>query len=146
MSILIKERPGLLPGQPNPLQVILVAIAHPGLRETLVAALADDSRYYVHPVSNSLEAIEAVRDCLPDLLILDYDLSPDGGLALSDRLHQRRDMRQVPTSILSDRRPHEVREIERRGLLSLGRPFELADLLALLDQTLPAPIPKSISS
>jgi CheY-like chemotaxis protein len=144
MSMLLQERPDFLPEQPNPLQVILVAVAHTGLRETIVAALADDSRFYVHPVSSSLEAIEATRDCLPDLLILDYYLSPAGGMALSDRLHRHPDMRQVPTIILSDRRPHEVREIERRGLLSLGRPFELADLLALLDQALPAPCPQSV--
>ncbi len=80
--------------------------------------------------------MEATSDCLPDPLILDYGLSPGGGIALSDLLHRRQDMRQVPTIMLSDRRPHEVREIEQRGLLSLGRPFELADLLALLDQAL----------
>lgn len=142
MSIYLQERTGSVAHQPGPLQGILVAIGHTGLREALAAALAEDSRYYVHAVSNSLEAIEATRDCLPDLLILDYYLSPDGGVALSDRLHQRRDLRQVPTIILSDRGPHEMREIESRGQLGLGRPFGLADLLALLDQVLPAPIPQ----
>jgi DNA-binding response OmpR family regulator len=136
MPMLMQERTDSVARQPGPLQVILMAIAHTGLRETLVAALADDSQYYVHAVSSSQQAMEVTKDYLPNLLILDYYLSPDGGIALSDLLHKRPDMRQVPTIILSDRRPHEVREIERRGLLSLGRPFELADLLALLDQAL----------
>ena len=72
---------------------------------------------------------------------MDYYLSPGGGIALSDRLDQCQDVRQVPTIILSDRRPHEVREVEKRGWLGLGRPFELADLLALLDQVLPVLTP-----
>jgi CheY-like chemotaxis protein len=79
----------------------------------------------VHAVSTSLEALEATRDCIPDLLILDDDLSPCSETELSDRLHASKPLRHVPTIILSDRRPHEVGEITRRGLLSLGRPFEL---------------------
>ena len=61
---------------------------------------------------------------------LPYYLSPCSGIELSDQLHAYKEMRHVPTIMLSDRRPHKVREINKRGLLSLGRPFELTDLLA----------------
>lgn len=141
MNTHIKEQTLFLNQQPGQLQVILVAIAHTGIRETLVQAIADDTPYFVHTVSTSLEALEATRDCIPDLLILDYYLSPCSGIALSDQLHAYKEIRHVPTIVLSDRHPHEVREINRRGLLSLGRPYELIDLLALVNRALHAPTP-----
>src|SRR5690242_5818743 len=52
MSIFMQERTDSIEHQPSSLQVILVAISHTGLREALLSALAEDGRYYVHPVSN----------------------------------------------------------------------------------------------
>jgi hypothetical protein len=40
----MKEQAMFLNPQPEQLQVILVAVAHPGIRETLVQVLADDTR------------------------------------------------------------------------------------------------------
>lgn len=137
----MKEHTVFLNPQPGHLRVILVAIAHAGIQDALVQAMTDETGYFVHTVSTSLEALEATRDCIPDLLILDYYLLPCNGIELSDQLHTNKEMRHVPTIILSDQRPHEAREITRRGLLSLGRPYELTDLLDLVNMALHAPTP-----
>ncbi len=116
-----------------PLKAILVAIDHPESIPALLQAIQDETPCLVLTVSNSLEAVEATKEWMPDLLILDYYLSPLNGIELADHIHARKKMGHIPTIMLSDQRPHEEREINKRGLLSLGRAFELKDLLALLE-------------
>ena len=124
-----------------PLNVILVAITHSEIRETLVEAIRDHTPYFVLTASSSREALEVTREALPDLLILDYYLVPLSWIALADHLHASQKMRHLPIILLCDQRPQEVEEIERRGLLRLGRPFDLDDLLAILEAALSHPRP-----
>jgi DNA-binding response OmpR family regulator len=79
-------------------------------------------------------ALEKVREIKPDAVLLDIVLPGQDGLTIYDRLKSESDTAGIPVIFLTcqDRYRHELRSRQARWYL--GKPFELDDLLAALDQ------------
>ncbi len=80
------------------------------------------------------EALEIVEETCPDLFLLDYYLPRMNGLDLYDRLHAMETLSQVPTIFMSANPP--FRELKKRDLLSIRKPFNLRELLHTIEQVL----------
>ena len=87
---------------------------------------------------DSREALELMDTVTPNLLVLDYYLPRMNGLDLYDRLHAMEKLEHVPAIFLSANPP--MREIEKRHLTSLKKPFNLDELWYAVDRLLPTAI------
>lgn len=94
----------------------------------------DKTFYRAVLVVDSMEALEAVKSIKPDLFLIDYYLPRMDGLELYDRLHSSPGLEQVPTIFISANPPQK--EIEKRNLVSMKKPFNLKDLLHTIDRLL----------
>jgi DNA-binding NarL/FixJ family response regulator len=100
------------------------------LRDVLVS-----EGYEVRSVSDGNAAIEAARECCPDLVLLDIDLPGRNGLALY-KLLSREGIR----VIVATARTHgtdRLTESELGANDCVAKPFELEELLARIRATLP---------
>jgi CheY-like chemotaxis protein len=100
----------------------------------LVLALRQETPYVVHWVSDCFEALRALREDKPDLLILDYQLPRMNGIDLYDKIHPLPGFEHIPVIMVSAQLPK--REIEKRTLVGVSKPFELGELFDTLEQFL----------
>ena len=100
----------------------------------LVLALRQETPYVVHWVSDGFEALRAIREDKPDLLILDYQLPRMNGIGLYDKIHPLPGFEHIPVIMVSAQLPK--REIEKRTLVGVSKPFELGELFDTLEQFL----------
>ncbi len=112
-------------------KTILVIEDDDSIGEFLVDALADTS-YQTFLVPNGLQALQLVNSVKPALVITDYRLPYMDGIELYDRLHERQDLADMPTIIMSAYLP--VEEVKKRKLVSLEKPFELDELISTIEQ------------
>jgi len=78
-----------------------------------------------------LEALGIIQNTLPDLFLLDYYLPRMNGLDLYDRLHEIEALSHVPTIFMSANPP--LKELKKRNLLSVRKPFNLRELLHTIE-------------
>jgi CheY-like chemotaxis protein len=83
---------------------------------------------------DGIEALEIIEETFPDLFLLDYYLPRINGLDLYDRMHAIEALSQVPTIFMSANPP--FKELRKRNLLSIRKPFNLRELLDTIEQTL----------
>ena len=100
----------------------------------LVLALREETPYAVRWVSDGFEALRAIREDKPDLLILDYQLPRMNGIDLYNKIHTLPVFDHIPVIMMSAKLPK--REIEKRTLVGISKPFELGELFDTLDQFL----------
>ncbi len=94
----------------------------------------EKTAYHAILAIDSMQALDAVKSIKPDLFLLDYYLPRMDGLELYDRLHSLPGLEQIPTIFISANPPQK--EIEKRHLVSLKKPFNLKDLLHTIDRLL----------
>ncbi len=119
---------------PTPSKLIFIVEDDPIMEEFLVQALSEETPYLVTAVANGFEALEVVKDVTPHLFLLDYLLPGMNGLELSDRLHSREDLAEVPTIMYSTNLP--TKELQQRQITGLSKPFELDELLSAIERLL----------
>jgi CheY-like chemotaxis protein len=88
----------------------------------------------VRRVSDGFEALRAIREDKPDLLILDYQLPRMNGINLYDKIHALPGLEHIPVIMMSASLPK--REIEKRTLVGISKPFKLGELFDALEQFL----------
>jgi len=116
---------------PTPLGHVLLAEDDRGVRESLVRALTFEG-YEVEAVSDGAQALEAVTERPPDVVVLDVMMPYVDGLTVCRQLRDR--YRTLPILMLTAR--HEVSD--RVAGLDAGaddyvvKPFALGELLARL--------------
>ena len=102
--------------------------------QLLVQVLANETPYQALLALDATQALETVRTQIPRLFILDYFLPGMNGIALYDRLHSMHPLSNVPALIMSAALPW--RDIQQRHLAYLSKPFEIDELLKLVDELL----------
>lgn len=122
------------PSAEDTIKTILVVEDDPGVGEMLVAILKAEGGYHALLTTDGARALETVNTLTPDLVLLDYRLPGMNGLELSDRLHALETLQQTPVLLVSANLPE--REIEKRQIASLKKPFELDVLLHLVETLL----------
>jgi signal transduction histidine kinase/DNA-binding response OmpR family regulator len=124
----VEIKPALQIGQE--LQLILLADDNADMREYLTRLLGE--RYRVHAVANGEEALAAVTELDPDLVLTDVMMPGIGGFEILKRLRENPSTRAKPVILLSARAGEESRV---EGLQAgaddyLVKPFTARELLA----------------
>src|SRR5258708_2550065 len=112
--------------------VILLVDEDTSLREMLCMALESEPSYIVSAVATVTDALRFLRFLLPDLMIIDYELSSDTGLHFYDQIHQKNAFPPIPGILLSA--PLASCTLEPRPLWIVQEPFDLATLLSTVKQ------------
>ena len=132
----------LMPGQTHKEKTILIVEDDEDLGALLLEAMQQESfyggiTYRTLLAIDGLEALEIIEDTLPDLFLLDYYLPRINGLDLYDRLHAIEILAHVPTIFMSANPP--FKELQKRHLLSIRKPFNLRELLLTIEHLLAEP-------
>jgi len=85
-------------------------------------------------VTDGLQAIKAVSNIKPSLLILDYQLPHMNGIEIYDHLHATKGLEDVPAIMISARLPRK--EIAKRNIVAMSKPLELDDFLQAIEKLL----------
>jgi DNA-binding response OmpR family regulator len=117
-----------------PIKTILLVEDDTTIAELLVRLIKQETGHLVFAVPDGLEALDLVRNIKPQLFILDYWLPTIHGIELYDRLHTTEGLEQVPTIMLSVNAP--LREINKRQIMYMRKPFDLFQLLEAIDKLL----------
>jgi DNA-binding NtrC family response regulator len=91
-------------------------------------------------LTNACQVLKVVQYQRPLLFVLDYYLPDMNGIELYDQLQVIEGLHGVPTLIIGASLETHEREIEKRGLVALAKPFELDDFLAIIEKLLAATI------
>jgi CheY-like chemotaxis protein len=102
----------------------------------LVQAIDEETPHRAFLVTDALQALKALKEIHPDLLLLDYQLPYMDGFTLYDRINSQEERTVIPAVMMSANLPQH--EIERRHLIGLKKPFELDDLLTTIEHLLPS--------
>jgi two-component system OmpR family response regulator len=105
------------------------------LRSMLEAALRH-SGFEVHPVANGRDAIEAVAEVAPDLIVLDVMLPDLDGFDVCKRIRQGGDRTPVLFLTARDATEDKVRGLTLGGDDYLVKPFSLEELVARITAVL----------
>jgi CheY-like chemotaxis protein len=104
----------------------------------LLRELLSDEGYEPHVFPDGAAAYPRVRDLAPAAIILDMRMeSPTAGWQLLERAWQDPVLRTTPMIVCSGDIPllrERAADLQARGCALLAKPFDLADLLDLLDR------------
>ena len=117
-----------------PAKTILVVEDDELIGAFLAEAISQETAYHPLLASDGFEALRVTHDIKPSLFLLDYHLPKMNGVELYDQLHAKEGLETVPTIILSANLPLE--ELTKRGLVGLKKPFDLDQLLQVIDKTI----------
>lgn len=98
----------------------------------LVETLKQETQYCPILVNDGWQALDAVHNIKPCLLITDYCLPSMNGLELHDRLSAEQAYANIPTILMSAFLP-SAQEIRQRNLVAISKPFELDEFLDKID-------------
>lgn len=125
------------PGPSVPVQVrektILIVDDDQDVGELLRSIFVDQKRYRVVWIAESDLALEAGSHLQPSLILLDYVMPTLDGLKLFDYMQEIEHMRGVPVVLISASPSIPFAQLEKRGIHFLGKPFDVDELLNLVD-------------
>ncbi len=115
-------------------KTILIVEDDEAIGELLRLSISGETRYLPLVVRSGSEALDVIGAHRPSLLVLDYRLPEMTGLELYDRLHTMAKGEAIPTIITSagDIR----RELAGRNVAILNKPFDIDELLRLIQEQL----------
>lgn len=93
--------------QKEPLQLILVVEDDEANADVLKEALTQALSCIVRQARNGIEALQAIEDIKPNLIILDYMLPVMDGLELYDRFQRMSDLSRIPALFFEREQPSE---------------------------------------
>jgi two-component system, OmpR family, alkaline phosphatase synthesis response regulator PhoP len=113
---------------------VLVVDDDPSIRKMIIAALRRDRAEYTFvEAANGQEALDVMRDQLPDVVVLDLMMPLVSGW---DVLRERADdeeLKKIPVIVVSANRDPEVANAVQGGICAfLPKPFDIGALSALV--------------
>jgi CheY-like chemotaxis protein len=111
---------------------ILIIEDDENIGEIIVQAIQSETPYQAVCVPGGSQALELVQGIKPQLFLIDYWLPGMNGLELYDYLHSNEEYQAIPAILMSANAP--VQELKKRDLHYLKKPFELEELLQVVDQ------------
>ncbi|OHB32885.1 MAG: hypothetical protein A2X84_08965 [Desulfuromonadaceae bacterium GWC2_58_13] len=130
----------LLKGHPEPAPWILIVEDNPDNRLTLEALLQEQGYAYL-TVTDGLQAVQAVREKKPSLVLMDIHLPVLSGLDATRRIKSDPELKQIPVIALTAR----AMKGDREGFLAAGcddylaKPIDPPALRQMIDRWLTAP-------
>lgn len=114
--------------------VILIVEDDEDIGHVIVETLLQETAYIPLFVTTGHGALHAVQTIVPALFLLDYQLPSITGIQLFDQFQHVPALATVPTIMMSANLPDA--ELDKRRILGLKKPFDLDDLLAIIEQAL----------
>jgi len=117
------------------MQVILIVEDEEEIGDLIIQFLEQETPYKAFAATNAIQALALVATIKPDLFMLDYQLPGINGLELFDRLHAMQGLEAVPALMFSaNALPQKA--LQKRHITSLIKPFDLDDLLKMVEKLL----------
>jgi len=121
-------------------RVVMVVEDDRPVGELLASIINDEDGYYAIHVTRPSQALEALKQIKPDLLVLDVGLPGMSGIELYDRVRMDDRLKQVPvmfeTAVASEHRL----DFKRRGITNvIEKPFELDQIVRTVRELAPRP-------
>ena len=112
-------------------RIVLVVEDDKPIGELLAGIINDEEGYHAIHVTRPTEALRAMEQVKPDLLVLDVGLPGMSGLEFYDRLHLDERLRNVPVMFETAVSRENKAEFLKRGIRNvLQKPFDLSELIA----------------
>lgn len=106
--------------------------------ELLAGVINEEQGYHAIHVTRPTDALNALEQVKPDLLVLDVGLPGMSGLELYDRLREDERLRSVPVLFETAVSREHRAEFRKRGIRKvLQKPFDLNDLIANVKELAP---------
>jgi CheY-like chemotaxis protein len=103
----------------------------------LTTAIRSETPYLPLLLPNGNQALQHIKECRPDLLLLDYHLPGINGIELYDQLQAMNGISNIPAILLTASTSKQMNnEAERRKLTILTKPLELDDFLHVVAELL----------
>ena len=115
-------------------KMILVIEDDANVGACLVEIITQETPYIAFLVTEGHHALTVLKEIKPDMILLDYLLPEMNGLDLYDYLRARKPLKDIPVIMISANLPQK--EVNRRQLIGLQKPFEIDDLLTTLKEVL----------
>ena len=119
---------------PRTTKTVLVGEDDTAIGEFLVAIFKTETSYQALLATDGFQALEMVKNLVPDLFILDYRLPSMNGLELYDHFQMTEELKAIPALLLSAHAP--LREMKKRNISFVKKPFELEELLETIEKLL----------
>ena len=113
---------------------ILIAEDDEEIGQFLLLAIEQETPYTPLWVVNSHDALRVAQEHHPLLFLMNYHMPSMTGLQLYDQLHAIPGLEKVPAIMVSATLPHT--ELTQRGIIGLDKPFDLDELLHLIEHVL----------
>lgn len=117
-------------------KTILLVEDDVSIGELLMDVLQEEGLYKVVLATDGFQALKVASTIHPLLFVLDYQLPGMNGFELYDQLHTMEGLREVPALFVSANVP--VKELEKRRLQYIRKPFELDQLLDAIEKHIAA--------
>lgn len=118
------------------LKTILLVEDDLSIGELLITILQEEGLYEIVLATDGFQALKIVKTIHPRLFVLDYQLPGMDGFELYDRLHTTKGLGDIPALFVSANVP--LRELEKRHLQYIKKPFELDQLLDAIQKHIAA--------
>ena len=115
-------------------KTILVVEDDTDIGSFLVQAISQETPHHAMLVTDGFQALKALTNIRPSLLILDYHLPSMNGIELYDRIQEMNMHDNLPTILISARLPKQ--EIAKRKITGMAKPLELDEFLQTIEQLL----------
>jgi CheY-like chemotaxis protein len=111
-------------------RVVVVVEDDKPIGELLAGVINEEEGYRAIHVTRASEALRAMEQIQPDLLVLDMGLPGMSGLELYDRIHQDARLRDIPVMFETAVSREHAAEFRKRGIRKvLQKPFDLNELI-----------------
>ncbi len=119
-------------------RVVIVVEDDRPIGELLAGVINDEDGYRAFHVMRPSEALHALEQVKPDLLVLDVGLPGMSGIELYDRLQNDARLRDVPVMFETAVSREHGAEFRKRGIrIVLQKPFDLNELIASVKELAP---------
>jgi len=119
-------------------RVVMVVEDDRPIGELLAGVINDEEGYRAIHVTRPTEALRAMEQLKPDLLVLDVGLPGMSGFELYDLLREDKRLRNVPVMFETAVSRENGAEFRKRGIRTvLQKPFDLSDLIASVKELAP---------
>lgn len=117
-------------------KVIVVVDDDESIGQLIAQLIHQETSHKAWHHTTGSQALQAITSQTPHLFILDYNLPDMNGLELHDRLHALERLSHIPTLLISATKP-PIREVRKRAITFLAKPFDLTELLHTVTKLLP---------
>ncbi len=134
----IRSHLGMMTPSPLRQRVVVVVEDDQPIGELLAGVINDEEGYRAIHVTRPTDALRAMEQIKPDLLVLDVGLPGMSGLELYDRLRKDERLRSVPVMFETAVSRENAAEFRKRGIRKvLQKPFDLNELIAGMKELAP---------